>query len=325
MSALRNEALEIRKNSGVLLSALVAVILVVSLFGNMLIARSVTRPILVVADDFSENIEQFRHMAGQTSWFNQSLAENTSEQAAGLEEILSSQKEMAIMTRQNSEGADQADSLMKNVRQIAGQASQSVTEMAICMKDIRNAIEKSRIIVKTITDIAFQTNLLALNAAVEAARAGESGAGFAVVADEVRKLALRSSKAAKDTDTLIEITIGKINKGYGLAEKADDDFSKVSAVSVKAGELVEKIAVSSTQQFQGNSMVSESMYDMQKITHSNAVNAEQTASVSEEMNQRSEQMEKLVYQLAVLVFGSALRTDTHPKAMGNSVRQEFRQ
>ncbi|MDM8549851.1 methyl-accepting chemotaxis protein [Desulfobacterales bacterium HSG2] len=304
MTALRNEALQIRKKSGILLLALVIAILVISLLANMLIARSVTSPILTIANDLSENSEYFRYMAEQTSLSNQSLAKNTSEQAAALEEILSSQEDMAVMTHQNSEDADQADCLMRNVRQIAGRASQSVTEMATCMKDIRNASEKIRAIVKIITDIAFQTNLLALNAAVEAARAGESGTGFAVVADEVRNLALRSAKAAKDTDTLIEITINKINKGYELAEKADADFSKVSAASMEAGELVGRIAVSSRQQFQGISMIGDSMNDMGKLTQSNAANAEETASVSEEINRCSEEMEGFVYQLAVLVIGS---------------------
>ncbi len=70
---------------------------------------------------------------------------------------------------------------------------------------------------------------------MEAARAGEAGAGFAVVADEVRNLATRSADAARNTDVLIQGTIGKIGDGADLATKTHAEFSRITEGSKKIG------------------------------------------------------------------------------------------
>ena len=83
-------------------------------------------------------------------------------------------------------------------------------------KTMKVAVEQSgRIvgIVGMIEGIAFQTNILALNPAVESARAGESGRGFAVVAAEVRNLAQRSTSAAKEIKTLLEVSVENVQAG----------------------------------------------------------------------------------------------------------------
>jgi methyl-accepting chemotaxis protein len=67
-------------------------------------------------------------------------------------------------------------------------------------------------IIKNIDEIAFQANLLALNATVEAARAGAAGAGFAVVAKQVKSLAMRTTKAAKNTQGLLISTMDRVSR-----------------------------------------------------------------------------------------------------------------
>ena len=208
------------------------------------------------------------------------------------------------MTKQNSDHANQADSLMKEANQIISQANDSMSELTSSMEDISKASEETSKIIKTIDEIAFQTNLLALNAAVEAARAGEAGAGFAVVADEVRNLAMRAADAAKNTAGLIEGTVKKVKDGSELVTRTNDAFLKVAESSSRVGELVAEISGASSEQSQGIEQVNTAVAEMDKVVQQNASNAEENASASEQMNAQAEQMRGYVGELLAMVRGS---------------------
>jgi len=188
--------------------------------------------------------------------------------------------------------------------------------MTRAIEEITASSEETGKIIKTIDEIAFQTNLLALNAAVEAARAGEAGAGFAVVADEVRNLAMRSAKAAKTTNDLIENTMKAVHNGGELTKSTQEAFRENIEISGKISHLVEEIATASQEQAQGIAQVNKAVAEMDKVTQQTAANAEEAASASEEMRAQAEQMEKYVEQLTVLVgeMGTDAKTTTHHDA-----------
>jgi methyl-accepting chemotaxis protein len=175
------------------------------------IARSITRPIRRLITTLKEGSEQVGSGSAQVSASSRLLAEGAAEQAASLEETSSGLGQVSCTTKQNADDADQADKLMQQSTRLVNQATESMGRVMEAMRQISAASEETDKIVRTIDEIAFQTNLLALNAAVEAARAGEAGAGFAVVADEVRSLALRASEAARNTGTLIESIVKRVD------------------------------------------------------------------------------------------------------------------
>jgi methyl-accepting chemotaxis protein len=304
MFELRDEALITRKYSLIFLIVLAVAAIIASLSASGLISRSITKPINRIVEKLTDASTLSGQVADQTSMSSKSLAEMTSRQAAAIEETSSSVEEMSSMTRKNAENAAEAELLAKEVRKIAERVGQSMTHLTHSMKDISETVRQTQGIVKIIDEIAFQTNLLALNAAIEAARAGESGAGFSVVADEVRNLALRASQAAKNTDSLIEAVIKKIEQGTRLTEKTDTDFSQVMNSSSKASELVGGIASASAEQSQGIDNIGNVICDMEKITQDNAANAEETALIAEEMSHQSGQIREFVNQLTSLVRGS---------------------
>ncbi len=304
MFELRGEAIITRKYSLIFLVVLAVASIIASLSASGLISRSITKPINRIVEKLTDASDLSEKVADQTSMSSKSLAEKTSRQAAAIEETSSSIEEMSAMTRENADNAAEAGQLTEDVRKIAERVGESMTHLTHFMKDISETVRQTQGIVKTIDEIAFQTNLLALNAAIEAARAGESGAGFSVVADEVRNLALRASQAAKNTDSLIEAVIKKIEQGTQLTEKTNTDFSQVMSSSSKASELVGGIASASAEQVQGFDNISNSVGEMEKITQDNAANAEETASIAEEMSHQSGQIRELINQLISLVRGS---------------------
>jgi ABC-type transporter Mla subunit MlaD len=267
-------------------------------------ARSISNPLNRIIKGLKKASDQVQSASEQISSTNQSLAEGSSEQAASIEETSSSLEEMSSMTKQNADNANQADNLMKEANQVVGQANDSMTELIGSMEDISKASEETSKIIKTIDEIAFQTNLLALNAAVEAARAGEAGAGFAVVADEVRNLAMRAADAAKNTAELIEGTVKSVHDGTQLVGRTNEAFSIVAESSSKVGELVAEIAAASNEQSEGIGQINTAVTEMDKVTQSNAANAEETTHSSDEMNDQAKQMKVMVDDLVALVRGS---------------------
>jgi len=279
-------------------------ITLLGVFLSLYSVSSITKPIRRIIEGLNEGAEQVSSASGQVSSAGQSLAEGSAEQAAAIEQTSSSLEEMSSMTKQNADNAGQADSLMSEAKQVVDEANKSMLELTGSIDEIANASDETSKIIKTIDEIAFQTNLLALNAAVEAARAGEAGAGFAVVADEVRNLAMRAADAAKDTAALIEGTVKKVGHGTELVSSTNEAFGKVAESASKVSELVAEIAAASRDQAQGIEQVNTAVSELDKVTQSNAANAEESASASEEMSAQAEEMKGIVSDLVALIQGS---------------------
>lgn len=177
------------------------------------------------------------------------IASGMEETSAAIEEINSSGAEILNLSLGL---ADSADVGQKNALEIASRAekmksdaelsrSEAIRIYDMRQKDIRNAIEKSKVVedIRVMSDsiqqISEQTNLLALNAAIEAARAGEHGKGFAVVAEEVRKLAEESKNTVIQIDELVR----EVNDAFNeLSTNSADILKFIDAKVIKDYEVL---------------------------------------------------------------------------------------
>lgn len=251
-----------------------------------------------------------RHRQGATSLAakssqirraSESLAENAGTQAASIEETSASLEEVSSMTRRNAQDAEAAKVLSNETRTAADAGSHDMTQMAVAMKQIKDASDGIAKIMRSIEEIAFQTNILALNAAVEAARAGEAGAGFAVVADEVRSLARRSADAARETAASIENSLVKSRDGVVISEKVAASLSQIIQRARKVDEFVASIAGASVEQHRGIEHVNRAVGLMEQGTQSTAANADQCAVAAVELTSDASSLQAAVEDLERLI------------------------
>ena len=292
-------------------------LIVATVFGialALLLTRGITKILTSISDALADGAEQTVSAAAQVSSSSQSLAEGASEQASSLEETSSSLEEMASMTRRNAENAKQANDLAKQAREAADKGVGDMQTMAGAMEAIKVSSDDIAKIIKTIDEIAFQTNILALNAAVEAARAGEAGMGFAVVADEVRNLAQRCAQAAKETSGKIEGAIVKTGQGVAISSQVAATLNDIVTKVRQVDELVTEVANASREQTEGITQVNVAVGQMDKVTQSNAANAEESAAAAEELNAQAETMKQSVTELLQLVGGKHIQTASRPMA-----------
>jgi CHASE3 domain sensor protein len=275
--------------------------LVVALLASVAVAffiiRNSNKVLTSVAHALDDGSNQVASAAAQVSGSSQSLAEGSSEQAASLEETSSSLEEMASMTKRNSENSQKANDLAKQARTAADKGVVDMQAMSAAMDAIKVSSDDIAKIIKTIDEIAFQTNILALNAAVEAARAGEAGMGFAVVAE-------RSAQAAKETAAKIEGAIAKTAQGVDISSKVSLTLNEIVTKARQVDELAAEVAGASREQTQGITQINIAVGQMDKVTQSNAANAEESAAAAEELNAQAAVMKESVGDLLQLVGGN---------------------
>jgi hypothetical protein len=133
--------------------------------------------------------------------------------------------------------------------------------------------------------------------------------GFAVVADEVRNLAQRSAAAAKETAAKIEGAIIKTTQGVDISQKVAQALNGIVIKARQVDELASEVASASREQTQGITQINAAVSQMDKVTQSNAANAEISAASAAELSHQAASMRTAVLSLLVVVDGDGEPTE----------------
>lgn len=208
------------------------------------------------------------------------MSQNTSEQAAALEEVASALNEIAEMAEFTSQESKQTELSANRSSQMADESQKTVMETATSMNKIAEKIV-------IIQEIAGQTRLLSLNASIEAARAGDYGKGFSVVASEVSKLAELSANSATEIDDLAK---GSVTVAHSAGEKLQTLTPEIR----KTAELVIKITGSGERQAQAVQQINSAIQQVNHITQESASAAEDLSVSARILSQEMRELEELV-------------------------------
>jgi CHASE3 domain sensor protein len=282
---------------------IIAVVIIAVGAGVLLYVRRVSDILGNLTNTLAGNSQQVETLSIQVNAASESLARESSAQAASLEETSASSEEITAMTRRNVESSKSAAALMSKVDDFVQAGNRTLESMVISMQEINSSSGKISKIIRVIDDIAFQTNILALNAAVEAARAGELGMGFAVVADEVRNLAQRSAQAAKDTAGMIEESIVKSGDGQKRLNDLSEMIRSITESSSKVKALVDNVNHGSQEQARGIEQISTAVNQMEKMTSHTATTTSETARASDQLSAEARDLSQVVVHLRSLVDG----------------------
>jgi methyl-accepting chemotaxis protein/methyl-accepting chemotaxis protein-1 (serine sensor receptor) len=267
-------------------------------------SKEINGVLLSAVEGLSAASSELTLATGQIDQSSLSLARETAEQAASLQETSASSLEIHAMATRNAEHSKLATHEMQETARQLQASDQAVGSMVLSMDAITVSSRNILKIIKVIDGISFQTNILALNAAVEAARAGENGLGFGVVAEEVRTLAQRTAQAARDTAGLVEDSVAKSAAGKDQLDGIAQSIRSAGESATRVMNMVREVELGSDEQARGIEQISRAVAQMEQVTQKTAARAEESASAAAELNAQSEVLRKTVGSLITLVGAS---------------------
>lgn len=229
-----------------------------------------------------------------------SISDGATRQAAASQAASAAVEQMSANISQSADNAAQTE---KIANQSAGEAQKSGDTVSRAVTAMKTIAQKINIV----QEIARQTDLLALNAAVEAARAGEHGKGFAVVASEVRKLAERSQTAAQEIGELSSETVS-------LSGEAGEMLERLVPNIQRTADLVQEISAATREQNMGASQINDAIRELDRVTQLNAAAAQEAASTSDELANRSNDLQGAIGHFVMEAGASVPAVSPAPRA-----------
>jgi methyl-accepting chemotaxis protein len=257
--------------------------------------------IRIMIADLRDLITQITESSDQQNEGAHAIAENAANlsntaqhQANNVEVVINSVRKLTSSIDKIASAASDARMQAEETTLLAKNGGDTVRRAIEAMRLIQISSDHINEIIQVIGEIASQTNLLALNAAIEAARAGEHGLGFSVVADEVRKLAERSSEAAKEITTLIKESRNRVSDGAELSEKVGSSLSGIVAAASKTSASIRDIDELTHSQNVSAEEVGNAIRQVAQTTDDNAAASEQLAASSEELGSQATVLRELI-------------------------------
>ncbi|HTZ22215.1 MAG TPA: methyl-accepting chemotaxis protein [Opitutaceae bacterium] len=315
------------KRHALTLAASILILLGLSLGGSLLIARSTQRRLAAVAGSIDSSSDDLDAAAGQLTSASDTISRNASNEAAAIEEISASLRELSSVAQSSRTHATKAHTDAANARASVDAGLKAVKELGTAMDSVTASGQKITQIITRINEISFQTNLLALNAAIEAARAGEAGAGFSVVAEEVRTLARRCADAAGETATLIGDSAQDTKLALERSGHVIRYFENIAANVHNMSESVTQISGNFAVQTENLEQISNTVTQEENVIQSTAAIAEETSSAAVSLQQQVKNLERNVESLEVLLghretgavgTGTGVEPESAPDDQGGS-------
>jgi len=224
------------------------------------------------------------------------LAEQSSTQAASLEEISSSMVELNAQTKHNHELSTQASSRSQQMSRQAQASSEQMQRFSKMMAEIESSTENVTQITSLISEIAAQTRMLAINASIEAARAGVHGAGFAVVAQEVQELSAQTAESAEEIARVVGASVEKVQSGRKTLSEAQGSLEEIFGTTESVAEMMQMIRHAAEEQSQGIRQVNQALEELNQMTMENAQFSEVNAKSSSQLSKQAEELLAVVHQ-----------------------------
>lgn len=222
------------------------------------------------------------------------LSENSTEQAAAIEELCTTIDVISGHVSESAANAQQASTTARAVGSDIEQSNRSMQQMVDAMNEISRSSNEISKIIRTIESIASQTNLLSLNAAIEAARAGDAGKGFAVVAEEVRNLAAESAEASKNSTALIESSLNAVEKGMAIVEQTASSLGTVVEKAKMVMDTVDQISAEAGLQAKSIDTLSSGISQISASMEENTAAIEESAAASDDLSSLAQMLNTLV-------------------------------
>lgn len=254
-----------------------------------------------IVDRLNEDLSSIREASGQVASSASQVADGAQVVSSGAEEQAGVVVQLNELTRDLVQKAHTNTEAARQVRELAGQAGQSLegnseqmAEMVDAMQYIAKSNEEVLGMTRTIEDLARQTNILALNASIESARAGEAGKGFSIVAQNVKELAARSTESAAAITGLVENAAESIAKGVKIAGDTRVSVEESAKGAAMVVGIVEQIVEDSEEQTSVARQVSESSEKIAMVVQQTSAASQEEVATSEELSSQAQIMDELV-------------------------------